>query len=734
MKISLKTKVSVLVTLVLLLISTISTYLFIASHTKTIERELVARGTALSYALSRTAQDGLASENLDLLNKASYIIQADDVSIAQVFSTLWDAVDAYPLDRAKEPPDPDAVRHFGKSDQIYYKKNNGFYDFYASIIFHAPGDSPPVTIGYVRITLLSDSIRETTRNIIAENILTAGVIALLSIVSIYLVIGKLVIRPVNALQKSIVLFKKGTIPEKAVEFSDDEIGDLSREFYRMFDTIKENEVKIIDSEKRIRDLFNRVEHAIFRLDHAGNVIESNPRFDDLFGPVKRFCSLMNEKEGLECLEKAPEQRMVHIDTTLKGNDGKELSVFLSIYSDMDQNNTIKGYDGYIIDMTEKKRLEEKLLRAQKMEAVGTLAGGIAHDFNNILTAVLGYSELIKNRTEKDDVSWKYADIIEKSAKKGADLTNRILNITRKEVLDLIVVDVNTVIRDTVEVLGRSIPKNIFIEMKLGDDLPGIKADPTQVQQVVMNLAINARDAMPEGGTIRIATEKVSGEMAAAKRTESGKGFVRLSVSDTGKGIDREVQIRVFDPFFTTKKAGQGTGLGLYIVHSIVTSHGGYINMYSEPDKGTRFNIYFPADHGPTTRMEAQQDDELTGEGLILVVDDEFNVRELVKDMLEAAGYSVIAAADGFEGINTFRSRRQEIKAIILDMIMPKMSGGEVFQGLYNLDPAVKVILCSGYNNEGLAGIRDLLKSGAKGFVQKPFTKRAIVNAIRQAIS
>lgn len=734
MKISLKTKVALFVTLVLLLISSISTYLFVAAHIESIEKELIARGTAFSYSLARTAQEGLVSENLDLLTKASYIIQAEDVLRAQVFSTIWDIVDAYPLEGAKEPPQREAVQHFKTTDSFYYIKNNGLYEFYAPIIFSPSTDVPPVTIGYVRVSLMNDAIRETTRHIVMNNLFAAVIITIVSILLIYFVVGKLVIKPVNALHKSISMFKKGMTPENPAVVPGDEIGDLAGEFYRMTGTIRENEKKITDSEKRMRDLFNRVEHAIFRLDHEGNVIESNPRFNALFGTVKLFCSIMDKDTGQDCLKKILSEKTVHEETELWGRQGEKLQVLLSVYADLDAGGSLKGYDGYIIDVSEKKKLEEQLLRAQKMEAVGTLAGGIAHDFNNILTAVLGYSELIKNRTEKDDASWKYADIIEKSAKKGADLTNRILNITRKEVLDLVVVDVNAVIKDTMEILVRSIPKHISIELKLGEHIPGIKGDPTQLQQVMMNLAINARDAMPEGGTIKIMTEKVGKENGAANGMSSDKGFVKISVSDSGKGIDKETQVKVFDPFFTTKKAGQGTGLGLYIVHSIVSGHGGYINLYSEPDKGTRFNIYFPVYKGVAAEAHSVQEDEFRGEGLILVVDDEHNVRELIKDMVEAIGYSVIAVADGFEGINVYRKHRHEIRAVVLDMIMPRMSGSEVFQALQNVDPGVKVVLCSGYNNEGLAGIRDLLKSGAKVFIQKPFTKQTIANALRQALS
>ncbi|MFO0754520.1 MAG: ATP-binding protein [Thermodesulfovibrionales bacterium] len=385
------------------------------------------------------------------------------------------------------------------------------------------------------------------------------------------------------------------------------------------------------------------------------------------------------------------------------------------------------------DISQEKKLYEQLLRAQKMEAIGTLAGGIAHDFNNLLTAILGYSEILLGRIPEEDSLHRPLSIIYNAAEKGAELGRRILTMTRKEKMETKPVDINGMVESSLELLVRSIPKNIEIVRNLEAGIPLIQADPAQLQQVVMNLAVNARDAMSEGGTLSLETALVGEENGAANDLPScGRGFVRLSLSDTGTGMDKEIQRKIFDPFFTTKEPGKGTGLGLYIVHSIISNHGGYINVYSEPARGTRFSLYLPVPQGlevgPAEAAEA-----LEGSGTLLVIDDEYDVRELCKDMLEPFGYRVLLAGSGADGINSFRSSRDEVSLVLLDMIMPKMAGSEVFQALRSMKPDLRILLCSGYSHSGFAGIDTLLNSGAKGFIQKPFTRRTLARAVKKAL-
>ncbi len=385
------------------------------------------------------------------------------------------------------------------------------------------------------------------------------------------------------------------------------------------------------------------------------------------------------------------------------------------------------------DITEEKKLYEQLLRAQKMEAIGTLAGGIAHDFNNIMSIILGYSEILKEMVSEDSSLYRPIDVIEKAAQRGASLATKILTVVKKERMEQKVVNLNTIVMDTLEILQRSIPREIEIRVQLDEEIPPVKADPAQLQQVIINLALNARDAMPEGGVLTIATSKVGNSYGASNGITSEEGFVRLTVSDTGVGIEKDLQSRVFDPFFTTKDKKAGTGLGLYIVHSIVTNHGGYINLYSEPGKGSRFNIYLPVYRGPEEEEEEITLDTLKGSETVLVIDDEEELLNLTVDLLEPMGYKVITANGGKEGISLYRERKDEIDLVVLDMVMPKMSGREVFQRLKEINPQVRVLICSGYTEEGYTGIKELLAQGASGFVQKPFTRLSIAREIRKAL-
>ncbi len=737
MKLSLKTRVSVVVTLVILAISAVSTYLFVTTHIRSKERGMVARGNALSYALAKAAEEGLVHEDLNLIKKASYIVKAPDVTLAQVYSNIWEAVDSYPFERMKDEPSPEAVSHFMTSSSAFYVKQADGYDFYSPILYRISADSTPLSIGYVRILLSSAMIRKDLEEIVLMNILVSVIITLFAIISINILIGRLVISPVMRLYNSVLMFKNGIMPNdpSISANSTGEISELSVEFTHMCRAIKDKEDKLVESDRRIRSLFERVEHAIFRLDRDGNIVEANSRFTDLFGDVGGLCDiLIGDRSAPDCLRNAVSQRGLHIEDRAVGRKGEELFISLSLYPETDEHGNISAFDGYVIDVSEKRRMEERLIRSQKMEAVGTLAGGMAHDFNNLLTAILGYAEIILSMTKEGDPFNKPATIIYDAAKRGADFGKRILTITRKEKMEAKSVNINDIVRSSMELLQRSLPKNIEIVTSLSDTLPLTKADPSQLQQVIINLVVNARDAMPEGGRLLIETAFVGSENGAASHMYSeGGGFVKLAISDTGIGIDTITQRKIFDPFFTTKEMGKGTGLGLYIVHSIVNNHGGYINLYSEPLKGTQFRIYLPVSR-PAEAEEGLNSLSITGKGTVLVIDDEDDVRELCRDMLEPLGYTVLLADGGSSGLNIFREMKDNISLVILDMIMPKMGGSEVFQALRTIKGDVKILLCSGYSQNGFAGIDELMKRGAVGFIQKPFSRQTIAVAIKRALA
>jgi len=369
-----------------------------------------------------------------------------------------------------------------------------------------------------------------------------------------------------------------------------------------------------------------------------------------------------------------------------------------------------------------------------MEAIGTLAGGVAHDFNNILQVALGYSELLVG---DEGLSRRHgADLqkINEAARRGADLVQRLLTFSRKTDIKPQPLDLNRRINEMLKMIERTIPKMIDIQLFLAQDLATINADPTQLDQVLMNLAVNARDAMPDGGKLIVETANIVLEEEYARThldVKSGN-HVLLTFTDTGSGMDKETLEHIFEPFFTTKEGGQGTGLGLATVLGIVQQHEGFIRCYSEPGHGTTFKIYFPA---LVSEEELKETVVRTipkgGSGTILLVDDEEHIAELGKRILSKAGYTVLTARNGREALESYKEHREKISLVILDLIMPEMGGKQCLEGLLSLDPSVKVIIASGYSANGQT--KGTLASGAKGFVNKPYDIRQVLAIVRSVL-
>lgn len=386
------------------------------------------------------------------------------------------------------------------------------------------------------------------------------------------------------------------------------------------------------------------------------------------------------------------------------------------------------------DITVQRSLQRQLFQAQKMEAIGTLAGGIAHDFNNILQVALGYSDLILGYEDLPKRCRRDLHKIHESARRGSDLVRRLLTFSRKTEIKPQPLNLNRRINEMRKMLERAIPKMIEIQLFLDENLATINADPTQVDQVLMNLAVNARDAMPEGGRLAFETANVVlDEEYAASHIEAKPGhYVLLSITDTGTGMDKETLRHIFEPFYTTKGMGEGTGLGLAMVHGIIQQHCGYIRCYSEPGQGTSFKIYFPALVADEELEEATVPViPLGGSETILLVDDEEFVRELGQRLLSRQGYKVLAASNGKEAIEVYRSRRDEISLVILDLVMPEMGGKRCLQSLLEINPKVRVLVASGFSANGAT--KDTLMAGASGFVAKPFALNQLLKAVRVAL-
>ena len=386
------------------------------------------------------------------------------------------------------------------------------------------------------------------------------------------------------------------------------------------------------------------------------------------------------------------------------------------------------------DITAKKHMESQFLRTQRMESIGTLAGGIAHDLNNVLSPILMAIDMLQLRST-DEASKKWFEVLRANAERGGNMVRQVLSFARGVEGERVALQPKHLIKEIVKILRETLPKSIEINFKIPDNLWIISADATQVHQVLMNLCVNARDAMPEGGSISIEAENVFvDENYARMHIEAKAGrFVLITVSDTGPGMTPEIQSRIFEPFFTTKEMTKGTGLGLSTALSIVKSHGGFINAYSELHRGSQFSIYLPAlDTSEAIEAGALQTDLPLGKGeLILVVDDEESIREITKGTLETFGYNVLTASDGTEALAIYADKKNEIAVVLTDMVMPFMDGPATIRALQRMNRNVRIIAASGLGTAQRAG--EGVLEGVSVFLTKPYTAEKLLKTLAQIL-
>jgi len=390
----------------------------------------------------------------------------------------------------------------------------------------------------------------------------------------------------------------------------------------------------------------------------------------------------------------------------------------------DADGTVRNVIEYVKDITEQRTLEQQLRQTEKMQAIGQLAGGIAHDFNNQLVGIVGYADILREELAADDYLAGMAENVLTATKRATDLTSQLLAFARKGKYRAVPVDIHVLITEVASLLSRSIDKRITIKKMMNAVMPVTHGDPSQLQNALLNLALNARDAMPDGGDLILATENVylDEEYCKKKLNEIRKGdYIRISVTDTGIGMDGETVTRIFEPFFTTKVSGQGIGMGLAAVYGTVKNHNGAINVYSEPGHGTTVSLYLPVYNGAGENAEAVTDrphEFIYGTGRILLVDDEEIVCKTTAEMLRRLGYAVSVCRNGAEAVECYRRVWRDIDAVILDMVMPVMGGREAFAEMKKINPDVIVLLSTGYSLNGAA--QSIMSMGVADFIQKPF--------------
>ncbi|MCD6296774.1 MAG: PAS domain S-box protein [Deltaproteobacteria bacterium] len=505
---------------------------------------------------------------------------------------------------------------------------------------------------------------------------------------------------------------------------------------------------IQQSEKRFRELFDSVSDLIYTQDLQGHFLSANRALIHIFGyELEEFIGRqttdfmkpeLRPYFGSEYLEPIREHGYHEGITAYFTKDGRK--IYIEYRSTLVQSEDGGSYiSGTGRDVTEKvlaerqiKKLQKQMLQTQKMEAIGVLAGGIAHDFNNLLMGIQGRTSLMMMDTESSHPHFEHLKGIEDYVKSAADLTKQLLGFARGGKYEVKPTDINEMIKKSSSMFGRT-KKEIKVHRKYQKDVWTVKADQGQIEQVLMNLYVNAWQAMSNGGDLYVQTENVTLDDDYVKPFEIKPGkYVKISVTDTGLGMDEATRQRIFDPFFTTKEMGRGSGLGLASAYGIIKNHGGFINVYSEKGEGTTFNIYLPASESEVRDQKSVVSDGVKhGDETVLLVDDEDMIIDVGEQLLEKMGYTVLIARSGKEATEIYEEKKDQIDMVIVDMIMPDMSGGDTFDRLREINPDVKVLLSSGYSITGQA--TEILERGCDGFIHKPFNMKQLSRKLRDIL-
>lgn len=520
---------------------------------------------------------------------------------------------------------------------------------------------------------------------------------------------------------------------------DQEREKLAKYSTQLEQLVAERTRELNKSNVMLNSLFENAGDGIMIIDRDGIILSANHRACEIHGFDKG--ALIGANIGLlepeenkqicrERMERLFNGESLVFETQHYKKDGSRVSLEISSKAvEVDGSLLIQSFHR---DITEKKRLQKQLFQSQKMESIGALAGGIAHDFNNILSAILGNAQLLYEFSDLDESSKRKVRVIENSSRRAGQMVSKLLSFARQGSSESFPLNLNAVIRDTIELIERMMMKrNIEIKMEIDNTIPSINGDSNRLEQVIMNLVVNAADAMPDGGLITIATSPVTlGRDASRIHPLLAPGkYVVLKVADTGSGIPDAIRDRIFDPFFTTKGPGKGTGLGLAMVYGIVKDHKGIINVESRAGKGTTFDIYLPASERPVFKSEEAAVHSTAGREKLLVVDDEEDVLTVIKDILETQGYKVVATTNPVYALDLFKELHDTIDLVITDIVMPLVNGRELIRHFKIIKPALKVIAISGYDARN-TGKRE---KDIDAYIRKPFDGLYLFSIVRKVL-
>ncbi len=521
----------------------------------------------------------------------------------------------------------------------------------------------------------------------------------------------------------------------------DAVALVKTEIDLLFQERKEAEEELRESEEKFKSLSQNTPDIIYTLDTHGSFTHVNPAWEKILGHKRKevigrdmadFVEESQREQVRNLFQKMDRTEIVRDQSVVLLNKTGAPRLFnLNGAPNYHSDGQLIGIVGILKDITDHRRLETQFQQAQKMEAIGTLAGGIAHDFNNLLMGIQGYVSLMLLNKEAGSPDYEKLKNIERQVQSGADLSRQLLGFARAGKYHIKPTDINEVVSQSAAMFGRT-KKEIMVHEKLQPDIWTVEVDRGQIEQVLLNLYINAWQAMPAGGDLYLSTQNIvlEDDYTRALQMKSGH-YVKITVTDTGIGMDEKTRKRIFEPFFTTKEMGRGTGLGLASAYGIIKGHGGLINVYSEKGHGSTFNIYLPASEKARPEEKPPEMEALPGRETILIVDDEEMVLKVSREVLEILGYTVMSSKYGRDAVAIYQDPANRIDLVILDMIMPEMSGREVFEELRKINPQVKVILSSGYSINGEAS--RIMESGCKAFIQKPFNLNQISQVVRKVL-
>jgi PAS domain S-box-containing protein len=755
-------KVFIMFSILLFIISLAFSTFFVLQQRKSIEDAIIKNGILLSKLLAYNSRIAVYAESKKLLeDPVDGVIQQEDVLKVSLYNQKGDLL----MGRVKSGKDifdeyekkkgfdlKEVINKIKTAGSPYSSDYDDWFEFWSPVVSQAKSstddslffasEKKEQIIGFARITIDKRPLSKQINALLINSILIAIVVLIIGSVFVYLLI-KSVTGPLNRLTEGVRMISRGEAVEKLPEETSDEIGNLAIAFNDMSESLRNRERSLKESEEKYRQLFELESDAIFLIeDMTGIILEVNLTASKLYGYSRDELLRMNESALSTTRQNNNHHNGDVISTPVYYHQKKDGTVFpvetsvtrLSWKGREVRISAVRDVTERITAEEKQIKLEGKLRQAQKMEAIGTLAGGIAHDFNNVLGIIVVNTELAMFDVSEEVQAHENLEEIMKACLRARDMVRQILAFSRKDEARTKPVMITPLVKESVKLFRSSIRANVKIIQKINCKSDIIMADPTQIHQVLMNLYNNAAYVLKEsGGLITVSLDNidvVDGGMTGYPDMKSGK-YLRLSVSDTGQGIQDDILDKIFDPYFTTKKFGEGTGMGLAITHGIIKSHGGTIAVESEPGKGATFNIFFPVIEADI-RIENEYEMFCpSGTERILFVDDEKPIADAMKLILSRLGYEVTSKVDSLDALKLFRENNESFDLMITDLVMPHMTGLELSKEVFNIKPEMPIILCTGYSET----IDDEMmnEAGIRYRTTKPLVMTEMANVIRDAL-